>query len=307
MSVNNDSPTDHGELDKSPQLIDGLKDVPLNLLGEVLASTGDAQELIEDVERFKNLPELLKDFAEDLRTKLGIGYCIINEHNWSTGGATTLADSCASGFQSRAEYKHSLATFAPLLKLGGTPEGVELMSKLNLSPAPNQICIEDFEIFDEYPLLKEFKAGWPWQSDRAMAFSPLVFGEQQFPGAIACINSEPRSWSQDDCRLMLNVAKQASRAISKERELNRLVNELHLKVKEYFRLHMPEAQELTDGELRVLVILQRSGLENREISEEIGSTERAVKKHILNMLSKTGCKNRTQLALWGNERLKASG
>ncbi|MBC8121443.1 MAG: GAF domain-containing protein [Gemmatimonadaceae bacterium] len=303
MSANRNQPAGN-DPDKSGQPIDGLNDVPLSQLGEALANLESAQELIEDIEKFKNLSELLKEYSQELRTNLNIDYVIVNEHHWATGEATTLADSAAKGFESRADYNHSLKAFDPLLRLGGTKEGVELMVKLNICPAPNQMCIEDLLVFDEYPLLMPFKKSWPWQTDRAMAFTPLVFGEQQFPGAIGCIHSQPRSWTQEDCKVMLDVARQISRSISKERTLDRLVSELQLKVKEYFRYYLPETEELTDGELRVLVVLMRDGSENKEIAEELGSTERAVKKHVMNMLSKTGSKNRTQLALWGQERIR---
>jgi DNA-binding CsgD family transcriptional regulator len=286
--------------------INQLDQVPLSQLGEVLSRSEAAQELIEEIERFNKLPDILKDYSEELRKRLNVDYVILNEHHWQTGTATTLADSAVPGFNSRSDYDHSLKTFDPLLRLAGTNEGIQLIVDLNISPNPNQMCIQDLHLFDNYPLLKDFKSGWPWHTDRAMAFTPLVFGEEPFPGAVGCISSSPRIWSKEDCEIMLEAAKRMSRIIIKERSLDRLVRELQLKVREYFKRNLPKAEELTEGETRVLVVLIRDGSENKEISEEIGSSERVVKKHIVNMLEKTGCKNRTQLALWGNERLKTS-
>jgi DNA-binding CsgD family transcriptional regulator len=289
------------------QQINRLDQVPLSQLGEVLASSREAQEFIDEVENSHKLPDILKDYSEELRKRLNIDYVIVNEHHWQTGTATTLADSAVPGFDSRSNYDHSLKTFDPLLRLAGTAEGVQTIIDLNICPSPNQICVEDLHVFDEYPSLKPFKDGWPWHTDRAMAFTPLVFGEEPFPGAVGCICSSPRIWSQADCETMLEAAKRMSRIIIKERSLDRLVRELQLKVRQYFKKNLPNTEDLTEGETRVLVVLIRDGSENKEISEEIGSSERAVKKHILNMLEKTGCRNRTQLALWGNERLKQSG
>ncbi|UFP97155.1 helix-turn-helix transcriptional regulator [Gloeobacter morelensis] len=307
MGTENSIPEENyseSSVSKEQRPLDSLSSVPLPLLGEFLSSSDFARQYIDDIEKFKNLSDLLVEHATELRSKLGVDYVILNEHFWEADCANTLADSAVQGFASRSNHPHKLSVFEPLLRLAGSPEGIELALKLNLSPSPNQICIEDLELFEEHPSLKGFREAWPWKADRALAFTPLVFGEFPFPGAIACIHSRPRAWPKTDCAAMLDAAKQISRAISKERALDRVVGQLQMRVNEYFRLFLPGNEELTNGELRVLAVLMKDGSENKEIAEQIGSTERAVKKHLLNMLEKTSCKNRTQLALWGQERVR---
>ncbi|MEB3200616.1 MAG: helix-turn-helix transcriptional regulator [Synechococcaceae cyanobacterium] len=59
-------------------------------------------------------------------------------------------------------------------------------------------------------------------------------------------------------------------------------------------LHDPP---LTDAERRVLAVL-RGGHSNRAIAAALVLSTRTVEGHISSLLSKTGCRNRTQLLLW---------
>ena len=53
---------------------------------------------------------------------------------------------------------------------------------------------------------------------------------------------------------------------------------------------------LSPAEQRVLAVL-RSGASNREIAAALYLSVRTVESHISSLLAKTGCRNRTQLAL----------
>ncbi|BCX12326.1 MAG: DNA-binding response regulator [Thermosynechococcus sp.] len=59
----------------------------------------------------------------------------------------------------------------------------------------------------------------------------------------------------------------------------------------------PPGVELTPTETRILQYVAR-GMSNREISAELHVSQRTVESHVSNMLGKTGCHNRTELARW---------
>jgi NarL family two-component system response regulator LiaR len=56
-------------------------------------------------------------------------------------------------------------------------------------------------------------------------------------------------------------------------------------------------EDLTERELEVLVALSQ-GQSNREVAEQLCVTEKTVKTHVSNVLSKLGVKSRTQAALY---------
>lgn len=62
------------------------------------------------------------------------------------------------------------------------------------------------------------------------------------------------------------------------------------------RLGSVSSTELTERELEVLRIMT-AGISNAAIAERLGITENTVKNHIHNMLEKTGCGSRTELAI----------
>ena len=62
------------------------------------------------------------------------------------------------------------------------------------------------------------------------------------------------------------------------------------------RLGSVSSTELTERELEVLRIMT-AGISNAAIAEKLGITENTVKNHIHNMLEKTGCGSRTELAI----------
>jgi DNA-binding NarL/FixJ family response regulator len=59
--------------------------------------------------------------------------------------------------------------------------------------------------------------------------------------------------------------------------------------------------DLTPREQQVLQLLAQ-GCENREIANSLGISERTVKNHITNILTRLGLKNRTQAALWAQRQ-----
>ena len=58
---------------------------------------------------------------------------------------------------------------------------------------------------------------------------------------------------------------------------------------------------VTPAEQRVLCALMQ-GLSNRAIAARLVVSCRTVESHISHLLAKTGCRSRTQLALWGLAR-----
>jgi DNA-binding NarL/FixJ family response regulator len=59
--------------------------------------------------------------------------------------------------------------------------------------------------------------------------------------------------------------------------------------------------DLTPREQQVLQLLAQ-GAENREIAHSLSISERTVKNHITNILTRLGLKNRTQAALWAQRQ-----
>lgn len=62
------------------------------------------------------------------------------------------------------------------------------------------------------------------------------------------------------------------------------------------RLGMADSSEFTERELEVLRIMTK-GLPNSAIAQKLDISENTVKVHIQHMLDKTGCENRTELAI----------
>lgn len=62
------------------------------------------------------------------------------------------------------------------------------------------------------------------------------------------------------------------------------------------RIKLAGSEEFTEGEMKVLRLMT-TGLPNSEIAKKLNITESTVKSHIHNMLEKTGCENRTILAI----------
>ena len=62
------------------------------------------------------------------------------------------------------------------------------------------------------------------------------------------------------------------------------------------KLGLAESTELTPKEIEVLRLIC-DGLEYEEIADKLNITERTVKYHVSNILSKTGYANRTRLAI----------
>lgn len=63
------------------------------------------------------------------------------------------------------------------------------------------------------------------------------------------------------------------------------------------RIQVPKSVELTPTETRV-VDLVAQGKSNKEISQELGVSQRTIESHVSNMLNKTGLHNRTELSRW---------
>ncbi|MEP1123168.1 MAG: response regulator transcription factor [Ilumatobacter sp.] len=63
-----------------------------------------------------------------------------------------------------------------------------------------------------------------------------------------------------------------------------------------------EASSLTDRERQVLDLV-RQGLANKQIARQLGISERTVKAHLTSVFSTLGVSDRTQAAIWANERL----
>mgnify|MGYP004654903105 FL=1 len=61
-------------------------------------------------------------------------------------------------------------------------------------------------------------------------------------------------------------------------------------------VHLAASEEFTEGELKVLRLMTK-GISNSEIAKKLNISEGTVKTHIHNMLVKTGCANRTTLAI----------
>jgi len=62
-------------------------------------------------------------------------------------------------------------------------------------------------------------------------------------------------------------------------------------------LHIQKQPVITPAEKRVLELLCQ-GESNQAIAVKLVLSPRTVESHVSNLLSKTGCRNRTQLTLW---------
>lgn len=62
------------------------------------------------------------------------------------------------------------------------------------------------------------------------------------------------------------------------------------------KIKLAGSEEFTEGELKVLRLMI-AGMPNAEIARRLNISESTVKSHIHNMLEKTGCENRTVLAI----------
>ncbi len=62
------------------------------------------------------------------------------------------------------------------------------------------------------------------------------------------------------------------------------------------RLGLANSEEFTDRELAVLRLMT-TGMSNAKIAQKLDITQNTVKTHIMHMLDKTGCSNRTELAI----------
>lgn len=62
------------------------------------------------------------------------------------------------------------------------------------------------------------------------------------------------------------------------------------------KIKLAGSEEFTEGELKVLRLMT-AGMPNAEIARRLNISESTVKSHIHNMLEKTGCENRTVLAI----------
>ncbi|MGN0628463.1 MAG: response regulator transcription factor [Oscillospiraceae bacterium] len=62
------------------------------------------------------------------------------------------------------------------------------------------------------------------------------------------------------------------------------------------RLGFANSEEFTDRELAVLRLMT-TGMSNAKIAQKLDITQNTVKTHIMHMLDKTGCSNRTELAI----------
>lgn len=59
----------------------------------------------------------------------------------------------------------------------------------------------------------------------------------------------------------------------------------------------PPMVTISPAERRVLALLRQGG-SNRGIAAELVLSPRTVESHVSSLLSKTGCRSRTQLLLW---------
>ena len=62
-------------------------------------------------------------------------------------------------------------------------------------------------------------------------------------------------------------------------------------------MHPRAISPLTPAEQRVLAVLRHGG-SNRRIAEELVLSRRTIESHVSNLLTKTGCRNRSELLLW---------
>ncbi len=72
---------------------------------------------------------------------------------------------------------------------------------------------------------------------------------------------------------------------------------IHKKTDSSLLIQVPKSVELTPTETKVVNLVAR-GLSNKDISQELGVSQRTVESHVSNMLNKTGLHNRTELSRW---------
>jgi DNA-binding NarL/FixJ family response regulator len=77
----------------------------------------------------------------------------------------------------------------------------------------------------------------------------------------------------------------------------RLMGSSNRKGDNSLRIQVPKSVELTPTETRVIDLVAR-GKSNKEISQELGVSQRTIESHVSNMLNKTGLHNRTELSRW---------
>ncbi|MCU1613945.1 MAG: two component transcriptional regulator, LuxR family, partial [Frankiales bacterium] len=64
----------------------------------------------------------------------------------------------------------------------------------------------------------------------------------------------------------------------------------------------PISEQLTDREQQVLDLV-RQGKPNKSIARRLGISEHTVKTHVTHILRRIGANDRTQAALWAQQRL----
>lgn len=77
----------------------------------------------------------------------------------------------------------------------------------------------------------------------------------------------------------------------------RIMGSFYRKTDSAGQIHVPKSVELTPTEIKVVNLVAR-GLSNKEISQELGVSQRTIESHVSNMLNKTGLHNRTELSRW---------
>jgi DNA-binding NarL/FixJ family response regulator len=77
----------------------------------------------------------------------------------------------------------------------------------------------------------------------------------------------------------------------------RMMGSNHRKEDNTPRIQVPKSVELTATEKKV-VNLVAQGKSNKEISQDLGVSQRTIESHVSNMLNKTGLHNRTELSRW---------
>lgn len=77
----------------------------------------------------------------------------------------------------------------------------------------------------------------------------------------------------------------------------RMMNNSNRKGDNSPKIQVPKSVELTLTETKVVDLVAR-GKSNKEISQELGVSQRTIESHVSNMLNKTGLHNRTELSRW---------
>lgn len=279
----------------------------------------DAEEYTRRMEELSSLDKQLTHYADAVRSHLECDLVLIADHNFEAaegaGLPRFLAEARAEGVPSRAASPdHRIDRFAALLSLPTSVEGLELIRKFDAGRYTNSLVIEDLSewLATGSPALAGFE--WPWP-DRSLCFTALVVEGVFGGGALSCVHSEPRRWSQQEGELLKEFAELASIAVTNLRVLERAIVAFEAErksrvdfednLKGYFNKNTQLAS-FTPKERDVLFQLSSYGLSNKEIAAKLRSTERAVADHITNMLPKVAVSNRTQLAFFGQRLLNAN-